>query len=80
MHYSNLIFLLNNIISSLGKKKKDEKKQEKKEKPKKEKEPEEELDAADAALAAEPKSKDPFDAMPKGYVHFRITIKNIQVL
>lgn len=31
-----------------------------------EKEPEEELDAADAALAEEPKSKDPFDAMPKG--------------
>lgn len=26
----------------------------------------EELDAAEAALAAEPKSKDPFDAMPKG--------------
>lgn len=66
------------MISLLGKKKKDEKKQEKKEKPKKEapkkeKEPEEELDAADAALAAEPKNKDPFDAMPKGYVCFRIT-------
>ncbi|ERL90197.1 elongation factor 1-gamma [Dendroctonus ponderosae] len=54
-----------------GKKKKDEKKQEKKEKQKsapaaKEKEPEEELDAAEALLAAEPKSKDPFDSMPKG--------------
>lgn len=30
------------------------------------KEAEEELDAADAALAAEPKSKDPLDALPKG--------------
>ncbi|KAJ8911144.1 hypothetical protein NQ315_004434 [Exocentrus adspersus] len=52
-------------------KKKEEKKekkqpQPKKETPKKEKEPEEELDAADAALAAEPKSRDPFDLMPKG--------------
>lgn len=49
--------------------KKEEKKEKKKEPPKKEtpkKEPEEELDAADAALAAEPKSKDPFDSMPKG--------------
>lgn len=55
-----------------GKKKKEEKKQEakqekpKKEAAKKEKEPEEELDAADAALLAEPKAKDPFDSMPKG--------------
>ncbi|KAL1506047.1 hypothetical protein ABEB36_005481 [Hypothenemus hampei] len=54
-----------------GKKKKEEKKQEKKEKPKKEtpkKEtaPEEELDAAEAVLAAEPKAKDPFEALPKG--------------
>ncbi|KAH0999783.1 hypothetical protein HUJ04_013557, partial [Dendroctonus ponderosae] len=52
-------------------KKKDEKKQEKKEKQKsapaaKEKEPEEELDATEALLAAEPKSKDPFDSMSKG--------------
>jgi len=51
-------------------KKKEDKKQEKQEKkqtPKKEKEPEQEvLDAADEALAAEPKSKDPFDSMPKG--------------
>ncbi|XP_066137776.1 elongation factor 1-gamma isoform X1 [Euwallacea fornicatus] len=53
-----------------GKKKKDEKKQEKKEKSKKEtpkkEEPEEELDAADEVLAAEPKSKDPFESLPKG--------------
>ncbi|KAJ8946272.1 hypothetical protein NQ318_023122 [Aromia moschata] len=53
-------------------KKKDEKKHDKKQKepkkeaPKKEKEPAEELDAADEALAAEPKSKDPFDSLPKG--------------
>lgn len=50
--------------------KKDEKKKEKKEKTpaKKEakEEPKEELDAAEMALAEEPKSKDPFDAMPKG--------------
>ncbi|KAJ8976034.1 hypothetical protein NQ317_003575 [Molorchus minor] len=40
----------------------------KKETPKKAKElePAEELDAADAALAEEPKSKDPFDSLPKG--------------
>jgi len=52
-------------------KKKDDKKQDKKEKPKKEtpkkeKEPEEEMDAVEAALAMEPKSKDPLDALPKG--------------
>nr|UOA02785.1 elongation factor 1-gamma [Monochamus saltuarius] len=47
-------------------KKQEKKQQPKKETPKKEKEPAEELDAADAALAAEPKSKDPFDSMPKG--------------
>ncbi|XP_022899936.2 elongation factor 1-gamma [Onthophagus taurus] len=46
--------------------KKDEKKQEKKKAEKKEPEPEEEMDAAEAALAEEPKSKDPFDSMPKG--------------
>lgn len=48
---------------------KDEKKKEKKEekpKPKKEEEEPEELDAAEAALLEEPKSKDPFDEMPKG--------------
>ncbi|KAF7282392.1 hypothetical protein GWI33_002706 [Rhynchophorus ferrugineus] len=60
---------------SEGKKKKDEKKQEKKEKakketPKKEPEPAEELDAADAALALEPKSKDPFESLPKGTFNF----------
>lgn len=60
------------LLIFIGKgKKKEEKKQEKKqqpkkETPKKEKEPAEELDASDAALAAEPKSKDPFDSMPKG--------------
>uniref|UniRef100_A0A1B0D313 Uncharacterized protein n=1 Tax=Phlebotomus papatasi TaxID=29031 RepID=A0A1B0D313_PHLPP len=51
-----------------GQKKKQEKqpKQEKKEQPKKEKEPEpvEELDAVEAALLEEPKSKDPFDSLP----------------
>lgn len=53
--------------------KKDDKKDKKKEeKPKaapkeKAKEPEEEMDAAEAALAEEPKSKDPLDALPKGY-------------
>jgi len=44
--------------------KKEEKKKE--DKPKKEKEPEEEMDAAEAALAEEPKSKDPLDQLPKG--------------
>ncbi|XP_063707459.1 elongation factor 1-gamma [Culicoides brevitarsis] len=42
----------------------------KKEQPKKEKEPEEEMDAAEAALSLEPKTKDPFDAMPKGTFNF----------
>nr|BAN20579.1 elongation factor 1 gamma [Riptortus pedestris] len=37
-----------------------------KEKKKKEEEPAEELDETELALAAEPKSKDPFDALPKG--------------
>lgn len=40
------------------------------EKPKKEEEPQEELDAAELALLAEPKSKDPFDSMPKGTFNF----------
>lgn len=35
-------------------------------KEKKEEEPKEELDAAEEALLAEPKSKDPFDLLPKG--------------
>jgi len=46
------------------------KKEEKKPAAKKEKEPVEELDAAELALAAEPKSKDPFDALPKGTFNF----------
>jgi elongation factor 1-gamma len=48
--------------------KKDKKKEEKpKPAPKKEEpEPAEEMDAAEAALAEEPKSKDPLDALPKG--------------
>lgn len=40
------------------------------EKPKKEEEPKEELDDAELALLAEPKSKDPFDTMPKGTFNF----------
>ncbi|XP_064551051.1 elongation factor 1-gamma [Drosophila montana] len=47
--------------------KEEKKPKEKKEAPKKEVE---ELDAADEALALEPKSKDPFDAMPKGTFNF----------
>jgi len=46
------------------KKKKEEKPKEKA--PKKEAEPVEEMDEAEAALAAEPKSKDPLDQLPKG--------------
>lgn len=45
---------------------KPEKKKEEKPKPKKEVEEPEELDAAEQALLEEPKSKDPFDEMPKG--------------
>ena len=53
-------------------------KKEKKEKPaaekpakkEKEAEPEEEMDAAEQALLMEPKSKDPFDSMPKGTFNF----------
>jgi len=51
-------------------KKEEKKPEQKKKETKKEKEPEEELDLADAALAAEPKSKDPFDTMPKGTFNF----------
>lgn len=49
-----------------------EKKEKKPAPAKKEKEPEpvEEMDAAEAALAEEPKSKDPFDVMPKGTFNF----------
>lgn len=54
--------------ASKDKKEKKEEKKEKKQAPKKEKEPEpeEEMDATEAALAAEPKNKDPFDSLPKG--------------
>lgn len=45
-----------------------EDKKKKEEKKKEQEEPAEEPDAAEALLAAEPKSKDPFDEMPKGYV------------
>lgn len=46
-------------------------KKEKQEKPaKQEAEPAEELDAAEQALLEEPKSKDPFDLMPKGTFNF----------
>jgi elongation factor 1-gamma len=58
-------------LKSGGAEHKKQEKKEKKEKapaPKKEKEvePEEEMDAAEAALALEPKTKDPFDSLPKG--------------
>jgi elongation factor 1-gamma len=53
-----------------GKKPAEEKKKEeekpKEKAPKKEAEPVEEMDEAEAALAAEPKSKDPLDQLPKG--------------
>lgn len=49
--------------------KKEKKKAEKAEKKKEEKPAEpEELDETELALAAEPKSKDPFEALPKGWV------------
>lgn len=58
--------------ANAGKEKKEKKPpQPKKETAKKDKEappPEEELDPTEAALAAEPKSKDPFDSLPKGYI------------
>jgi len=52
-----------------GSVKKEKKKADKAEKKKEEKpaEPAEELDETELALAAEPKSKDPFDALPKGW-------------
>lgn len=46
--------------------KKDNKKEKKPAPAKKEAEPVEEMDAAEQALAEEPKSKDPFDSLPKG--------------
>lgn len=48
------------------KEKKEDKKKEEKPKAAKEPEPAEEMDEAELALAAEPKAKDPFAAMPKG--------------
>ncbi|KAJ8684239.1 hypothetical protein QAD02_020031 [Eretmocerus hayati] len=53
-----------------AKKDKKEKEPKKGTETKKEKEPAEELDAAEAALASEPKSSNPFDAMPKGTFDF----------
>lgn len=47
-----------------------EKKEKKPAPAKKEAEPAEELDEAELALAEEPKSKDPFDSMPKGTFNF----------
>jgi len=52
------------------KEKKKEEKPKKEEKKKEEKEAPEELDAAEEALLAEPKSKDPFDELPKGTFNF----------
>jgi elongation factor 1-gamma len=57
-------------------KKKEEKKEKKEQKPKEKKaekpaaEPVEEADATELALAEEPKSKDPFDSLPKGTFNF----------
>jgi elongation factor 1-gamma len=69
----NLFLALSKSISGGGGKeggsvKKEKKKAEKAEKKKEEKpaEPVEELDETELALAAEPKSKDPFEALPKG--------------
>ncbi|XP_055601295.1 elongation factor 1-gamma [Uranotaenia lowii] len=47
-----------------------EKKEKKPAPAKKEPEPAEEMDAAELALAEEPKSKDPFDSLPKGTFNF----------
>jgi len=62
-------------VGASSKDKKEKKEKKKEEKPKaapapKEPEPVEEPDAADEALSLEPKSKDPFDAMPKGTFNF----------
>lgn len=58
--------------ASVPKDKKEKKKEVKKEAPKKEAPPPaEELDPTEEALAAEPKSKDPFDSLPKGCVFSR---------
>lgn len=67
------MFFLDKVTGSVTKEdksvkeEKKEKKKESKPKPKKEEEPQpEELDAAEQALLEEPKSKDPFDELPKG--------------
>jgi len=58
-------------VAAPAKKEKKEKKKEEKPKPApKEPEPVEEMDAAEEALSLEPKSKDPFDALPKGTFNF----------
>lgn len=46
----------------------------------KESEPAEEMDAAEAALAAEPKPKDPLDALPKGYTAAYIAFGVVSVI
>lgn len=56
-----------NFQSSAKKEKKEKRKDQKKEpKEPKEREEQPEADLADEIVAAEPKSKDPFDTMPKG--------------
>lgn len=64
-----MIILFINFYFQGGKKDKKEAKKENAPKAKKE-QPAEELDAAEAALAAEPKSSNPFDSMPKGSFDF----------
>ena len=68
INLSNYIYLGKANVSAKKEEKKAAKpeKKEEKAKPKKEEEPTEELDAAEQALLEEPKSKDPFDEMPKG--------------
>lgn len=56
-----------------AKESKPQEKKEKKEKKKEEKKPapeDDDMDASEAALAAEPKAKDPFAHLPKRYKHF----------
>lgn len=56
-----------------AKESKPQEKKEKKEKKKEEKKPapeDDDMDASEAALAAEPKAKDPFGHLPKRYKHF----------
>ncbi|XP_018576852.1 elongation factor 1-gamma [Anoplophora glabripennis] len=54
------------VAEGKGKKKEEKKQEKKQQQPKKETPKKVELDAVEAALAEEPKSKDPFDSMPKG--------------